>query len=319
MKQNIDIKRRNLVLALVKTPSAPIPVELREVAEPQPAADEAIVEVHAFSLNRGELALLASRPEGWRPGQDIAGIVVQAAADGSGPKEGTRVVALVDGGGWAQRVAAPTARMAALPDNVSFASAATLPVAGLTALRLVRLGDSLLGRRVLITGAAGGVGRFAVQLAALAGAEVTGIVGRPERAAGLRELGAAAVITDIQEADGLFDLILESVGGSSLAAAVRLVAPEGTIIVFGNTSGEDTTINFQSFVGHQGARLTPFFSYLSGSPASFGIDLASLVSLIEEGKLKPHIGLEESWHKLGQTLAALRDRRVNGKAVFHTA
>jgi len=307
------------MLALVNTPTKQTAVELRDVAEPEAAADEVIVAIQAFSLNRGELYLLKSRPEGWRPGQDIAGIVVQTAADGSGPREGTRIVGLVDSAGWAQRVAVSTKRLAVLPDTVSFAAAATLPVAGRTALRMVRLGGSLLGRRVLITGAAGGVGRFAVQLAALAGAEVTGIVGRPERAAGLRELGAAAVITDIQEADGLFDLILESVGGSSLAAAVRLVAPEGTIIVFGNTSGEDTTINFQSFVGHQGARLTPFFSYLSGSPASFGIDLASLVSLIEEGKLKPHIGLEESWHKLGQTLAALRDRRVNGKAVFHTA
>ena len=307
------------MLALVNTPTKQTAVELRDVAEPEAAADEVIVAIQAFSLNRGELYLLKSRPEGWRPGQDIAGIVVQTAADGSGPREGTRIVGLVDSAGWAQRVAVSTKRLAVLPDTVSFAAAATLPVAGRTALRMVRLGGSLLGRRVLITGAAGGVGRFAVQLAALAGAEVTGIVGRPERAAGLRELGAAAVITDIQEADGLFDLILESVGGSSLAAAVRLVAPEGTIVVFGNTSGEDTTINFQSFVGHQGARLTPFFSYLSGSPASFGIDLASLVSLIEEGKLKPQIGLEESWHKLGQTLAALRDRQVNGKVVFHTA
>ena len=115
------------MLAVVNTPLAPIPVELREVDEPEPAADEAIVEVHAFSVNRGELALLGIRPEGWRPGQDIAGVVVKAAADGSGPKAGTRVVALVDGGGWAQRVAAPIARMAALPDNVSFASAAPSP------------------------------------------------------------------------------------------------------------------------------------------------------------------------------------------------
>src|SRR6266567_3508255 len=111
MKQNIDTKRRDLVLAVVNTPSAPMPVELREVAEPEPAAGEAIVEVHAFSVNRGELALLGIRPEGWRPGQDVAGVVVKAAADGSGPMEGTRVVALADGGGWAQRVAAPTARM----------------------------------------------------------------------------------------------------------------------------------------------------------------------------------------------------------------
>src|SRR5436190_4642955 len=109
------------MLALVNTPSAPITVELNEVPEPVPMADEALVEVHAFSLNRGELALLAGRPEGWRPGQDVAGVVVQAAADGSGPGKGTRVVALVDGAGWAQRVAAPTARMAALSDNVGFA------------------------------------------------------------------------------------------------------------------------------------------------------------------------------------------------------
>src|SRR5437588_3106471 len=264
MKQNIDTKRRDLVLAVVNTPSAPIPVELREVAEPQPAADEAIVEVHAFSLNRGELALLASRPEGWRPGQDIAGVVVQAAADGIGPREGTRVVALVDGAGWAQRVAAPTARMAVLPDNVSFASAATLPVAGLTALRLVRLGGALLGRRALITGAAGGVGRFAVQLAALAGAEVTGVVGRPERASGLAERGATAVVTHIQEAEGVFDLILESVGGSSLAGAISKVAPGGTIAVFGYTSTQQTPLSFANFVAPAGPRLSSFFIFASG-------------------------------------------------------
>lgn len=279
------------MLALVNTPSAPIAVEFRDVAEPEPAVDEALVDVLAFSLNRGELALLAGRPEGWRPGQDIAGVVVQAAADGSGVKEGTRVVALVDGAGWAQRVAAPTARMAALPDNVSFASAATLPIAGLTALRIVRHGGSLLGQRVLITGAAGGVGRFAVQLAALAGAEVTGVVGHPDRATGLSQRGAAAVVTHIQEAEGLFDLILESAGGPSLTGAISKVAPGGTIVVFGNSSREDTPISFSNFAGHAGARLLPFFIYHSGTPASMGVDLATLVSLVAAGKLTPDVGL----------------------------
>jgi len=317
MKQNIDTKRRDLVLAVVNTPSAPIPVELREVAEPEPAAGEAIVEVHAFSVNRGELALLGIRPEGWRPGQDIAGVVVKAAADGSGPKEGTRVVALADGGGWAQRVAAPTARMAALPDDVSFASAATLPVAGLTALRTVRLGGALLGRRALITGAAGGVGRFAMQLAALSRAEVTGVVGRPERAAGLAERGATAVVTTIQEAEGLFDLILESAGGSSLAGAISKVAPGGTIVVFGNSSRQESHISFANFAGHAGARLLAFFIYESGTPASMGVDLATLVSLVASEKLTPEIGLEDSWHNLSRAVTALRERKVNGKAVLH--
>jgi len=125
-------------------------VELRDAPEPTAAPDEAIIEVHAFSLNRGELSLLANRPEGWRPGQDISGIVVKAAQDGSGPKEGTRVVALVDGAGWSLRVNAPTTRIAEIPEEVSFAAAAT-PVAGLTALRTLRYGGPLLGRRVLVT------------------------------------------------------------------------------------------------------------------------------------------------------------------------
>lgn len=305
------------MLALVDTPSAPISVELKEVSEPVPMPDEAIVEVKAFSLNRGELALLAGRPEGWRPGQDIAGVIVQSAADGSGPTKGTRVVALVDGAGWSQRVAAPTARMAALPENVSFASAATLPVAGLTALRTLRQGGPLLGERVLITGAAGGVGRFAVQLASLAGAEVTAVVGNPDRAVGLSERGATAIIANIQEAEGFFGLILESVGGSSLAGAISKVAPGGTIVMFGNSSREETSISFPNFGGHHGARILAFFVYLSGTPASMGEDLAKLVSLVAAGKLTPEIGLEDSWHNVYKAAAALRDRKVNGKAVFH--
>ncbi len=158
------------MLAFVNTSKNEAPIELREVAEPQATDHEAVVEVCAFSLNRGELALLATRPEGWQPGQDIAGIVVKRATDGSGPDAGTRVVGLAEQGGWAQRVALPTDRLAVLPENVNFAQAAALPMAGHTALRILRLGEMLLGKRVLITGAAGGVGSFAVQLAALQGA-----------------------------------------------------------------------------------------------------------------------------------------------------
>ena len=306
------------MLALVNTPSAPIPVELNEVPEPVPQADEAIVEVHAFSLNRDELALLASRPQGWRPGQDVAGVIVQPAADGSGPDKGTRVVAWVDGAGWSQRVAAPTACIAALPDDVSFASAATLPVAGVTALGILRQGGFLLGQRVMITGAAGGVGRFAVQLAALAGAaEVTGVVSSSDRATGLAELGATAIVSNAREAEGLFDLILESVGGATLSGAISKVAPSGTIVIFGNSSREETSISFSDFAGHAFARIIPFFVYLSGTPTSMVDDLAKLVSMVASGKLKPEIGLEDSWHNVYKAAAALRNRKVNGKAVFH--
>ena len=155
------------MLSLISTPDRAEPVQLQEVEEPQPGPDEALIEVRAFSINRGELSLLAQRP-GWRPGQDVAGVVVEAAAGGRGPAQGARVVAAVDGAGWAQRVAASVNRMAVLADGVDFAQAATLPVAGLTALRALREVGTLLGRRVLVDGAAGGVGQFAVQLAAMA-------------------------------------------------------------------------------------------------------------------------------------------------------
>ena len=170
--------------ALVADRSAPSGVSLREAPDPEPGSGEALLEVRAVSLNRGEVRRLPLREEGTIPGWDIAGVVRRAAADGSGPAEGARAVALADEGGWAELAVAPTARMAELPDGVSFADASTLPVAGLTAVRALEVGGPLLGRRVLVTGAAGGVGRFAVQLAHRAGAHVTGVVRSPERGAG---------------------------------------------------------------------------------------------------------------------------------------
>src|SRR5512146_1660557 len=215
------------MLAIVNTPGEAAPVAIREVAEPEPKPNEALVAVHAFSLNRGELRLFQVRPDGWRPGQDIAGVVLRQAADGSGPAAGTRVVALCDWEGWAERAIVPSHRMAPIADNVSFAAAAALPVAGLTALRSLRHGAPLLGKRVLVTGAAGGVGNLAVQLAARSGARVTAIVGGPERARVLDGLGAAAIVTDIGEASGRFDLILEAAGGASLKAAIARVEHRG--------------------------------------------------------------------------------------------
>ncbi|HET7883835.1 MAG TPA: zinc-binding dehydrogenase, partial [Acetobacteraceae bacterium] len=188
------------MLGLVTTLNDAAPVELRELPEPHPQRNEALVAVHAFSLNRGELRSVRNNGVGWVPGQDVAGVVVKQAEDGNGPPAGARVVALTDELGWAQRVAVGSHRMAVLPDNVSFAQAATLPVAGLTALRTLRDGAPLLGKRVLITGAAGGVGTLAVQLAARSGARVTAVVGRAERGAGLRELGAHEVIEAIEQA-----------------------------------------------------------------------------------------------------------------------
>jgi len=304
------------MLAVVNTPHNRTPAELREVPEPVPATGEAVVAVHAFSLNRGELRSFRNNEDGWRPGQDIAGVVLRPAADGSGPPAGTRIVALMDEGGWAERAAVPTRRLAVLPEEVGFAQAATLPVAGLTALRTLRFGAPLLGRRVLITGAAGGVGHLAVQLAARTGARVTAVIGTSARGTGLRELGAAEVVQGVESAEGRFALILESAGGASLTAAIRLIAPKGTVVVFGNSSGEPTTLGFADFRGAPNARVQSFSYYTSDPEGRFAEDLALLVALVADGSLRPQIGAERPWHELGAVAEDLRERRIRGKAVL---
>jgi NADPH2:quinone reductase len=304
------------MLALVNTPNGAAPVELRELPDPQPARNEALVEVRAFSLNRGELRSFQNNEEGWVPGQDVAGVVLRQAEDGSGLPAGTRVVALMDEFGWAQRAAVPGHRITALPGNVSFSQAATLPVAGLTALRTLRHGAPLLGKRVLITGAAGGVGTIAVQLATRSGARVTAVVGRPERAAGIKELGAAEAVQGIDNAQGRFGLILESAGGTSLARAIQLVETKGTVVVYGNSSAEPTTISFADFRGAQNSRVQSFHYFTSEPEDRFAPDLALLVSLIADGSLKPRIGVERTWRDIAQVADQLRERRVSGKAVL---
>jgi NADPH:quinone reductase-like Zn-dependent oxidoreductase len=302
------------MLALVAAANKPEHIELREAPPPFPAPNEALLEIRAFGVNRGELRLLESRPDGWRPGQDVAGIIGKEAADGSGPKAGQRVVALADQAGWAELAPVPVSRIAPIPDNVSFESAAALPVAGLTALRALRLGGMLLSKRVLITGASGGVGQFAVQFAALAGADVTAIA-RPERAQAMRELGAASVTASVEELKGTFDVILESVGGTSLSAAARLVGADGALVFFGNSSREQSSVSFSDFGGHPRARLLPFHVYESGPPA-FGVDLELMARLVGAGRLKPLVGYTGSWRKMDAALAALRDRGFAGKAVL---
>lgn len=302
--------------AVVRDGSRTPAVDVREVEEPQPGPGETLVDVRASSLNRGELMLLAHRPDGWRPGQDVAGVVVRAAADGTGPAEGERVVGLAEAGGWSERVAVPTHRLAVLPPGVPFEQAATLPVAGLTALRTLRLAGSLIGRRVLVTGASGGVGHLAIQLAANAGAQVTALVTDASAHADLAGFGAGRVIDRHDDSDGQFDLVLEGLGGPSLRSSVGVVAPGGLIVVYGAVTPEPAPLSLFDFFGHEGATIHAFFAFSAAPEEATGPDLATLARLVDGGQLRPGIATVVDFEKPAEAVAALVARRVRGKVVL---
>jgi len=304
------------MLALVVTEDPPH-VALDEVPAPEPLPSHAVVDVRAVSLNRGESRQLPERPRGQVPGWDLAGVVARAAADGSGPRQGARVVGIVDNGAWAQQVAVATRDLAELPDAVSFAQAATLPVAGITALRALEICGFVLGRRVLVTGASGGVGRFAVQLAALAGAHVTAVSRNEERARGLRELGADEIVHDLV-GEQRYDAVVEGVGGATLGAALRRVAAHGVVVSFASSDPDPVSFPARAlFRRAPGARLHGLFVFEDvARTGNGGRDLGRLAALVASGRLDAQIDREESWREPGPAIAALLARRVAGKAVL---
>ncbi|MFI5693163.1 zinc-binding dehydrogenase [Kribbella sp. NPDC051586] len=286
-----------------------------DLPEPTPAPDESVVEVRAYAANHDELNLIARRPDGWRPGQDIAGVVVRAAADGNGPAAGTRVGCYLDWEGWAERVPVPAHCLAVLDDRVSFEQAATLPVAGLTALRALRVGGAVLGRKVLVTGATGGVGQFAVQLAVAAGAVVTAQVSSPAREAEARALGAHQVVTSLEdETLGPFHLVMDGIGGPLTAQAVRRIAAGGHLAWYGNIGGPAELRLGDFYSQGWNAHIVGFISPVPEETK--GEDLSILAALVADGRLTPSIGLRVDWTKTPDALDALSRREFRGKAVM---
>ncbi|WP_327143991.1 zinc-binding dehydrogenase [Nocardia sp. NBC_01327] len=296
-------------------------ITLAEITDPAPAAGEAVIAVEAFSVNRGDYFALTGVygtevAAGHVPGQDVAGRIITAAADGTGPAVGARVVAHAAGGGWAEQVAVATDAITALPQQLPATIAATLPLAGLTTLRLLRRAGQVEGMRLLVTGASGGVGHLVVELAIAAGATVTAVAATRERGQRLADYGAE-VLTDIDAATARFDIVLESVGGDTFAAALRHLAPGGTVVWFGQAGRQPVQLDFFDLFGATPFTLHHFPHWVADTTDAE--DLAELVRLAAAGIIHPEVGRTADWTETATVLTDLVHRRIRGNAVLTLA
>ncbi|WP_031467163.1 zinc-binding dehydrogenase [Sciscionella sediminilitoris] len=309
--------------ALVIDHSSPDHLRLADVPDPVPGTNEALVRVHAISINYGELNhRLPTGEPGAILGWDAAGVVLRPAADGSGPGAGTPVVTTVEhGGAWAQLRTAPTNQIGIVPEHADLGAISTIPVAAGTALRALRRIGPILGRRVLITGATGGVGRFAVQLAARAGAEVIATTGSPESEHGLRELGADEIIRTPDELTAPVFGVVDMVGGPFLASAYASLTPGGTLVSVGQTCNDTADFSAESmrsarFGPSYDRTLTRFYLFDRSGAHDLGEDLSWLAAEVAAGRLDPAVSWRGDWRTLGEAADALLGRQLHGKAVL---
>jgi NADPH:quinone reductase-like Zn-dependent oxidoreductase len=318
--------------AVVQDRYSSAPEELFRVAQidrPTIGDDEVLVRVHAASVDRGTWHIMAGlpypirlagfglrRPKYANPGRNLAGTVEAVGAGVTGFAAGDEVYGMATST-FAEYTAARPAKLAPKPANLSFEQAAAVPISGSTALQAVRdHGRVQAGEKVLIIGASGGVGTFAVQIAKASGAEVTGVCST-SKVALVRALGADHVIdyTRADFADGgpSFDVILDMGGNARLPRLRRALAPRGRLVIIGGETdgrllgGSDRGIRakLQSlFVGQQ------MGTFVASEHAA---DLLTLRDLIEAGKLAPAI---DRTYPLDQVAAAIRhllDGKTRGK------
>jgi NADPH:quinone reductase len=297
--------------AIVVDPPARLGYGFADIEEPSLSDGQVLVSVTHASLNRGDLndARSGRLAPGAVLGSDVAGMITRTADEGRGPAVGTRVVALA-AGAFAERCAVDATALAPLSPTVDPAQAAALPVAGLAALQALRAAGLAPGKRVLVTGASGGVGHFAVQIAVHTGAHVIASVGSPGRGDDLSDAGANEIVIGLDGIDEPVDIVLDNVGGSTLTVAWDLLAPGGSLQSIGWSSSEPATFRPYATVGPPKS-LT---SFLIGAPV--GDDLATLVALLEAGHLTVELGWQGSWNDIDQAADAMLGRTLRGKAIF---
>lgn len=309
-------------------------LRLTDVDKPAPAAGEVLVRIRAASLNpadwhllRGEpgmLKLMTGKPKDRIPGLDFAGEVEQVGTNVTHVRAGDEVFGSAKRGALAEYVCVPESVVARKPVGVTFEQAAALPVAGVTALRAIRdRGGLRAGQRVLVIGAAGGVGTLAVQIAKAFGAEVTAVCGT-RNLDFVRSIGADHAIDytaeDCTRTERLYDLILHVSGNRSVQDLRRALTPEGTVVVVGGGTGREKApggmlemlgLMLRSSVLSRFSRQRVLI--LLGTVRKG--DLVSLAELAEAGKLTPVIDRAYPLAEAADAFRHVETGHVRGKVI----
>ncbi|HEX5915790.1 MAG TPA: NAD(P)-dependent alcohol dehydrogenase [Rubrobacter sp.] len=307
-------------------------LELRDVEKPQPGDDELLIRVHAAGVDPGVWHLMTGLPYlvrvmgfGLRKpkirirGMDVAGTVEEAGRNIIRLKKGEQVYGTCDGS-FAEYACAKAERLAPKPANLSFEQAAAVPISGMTALNGLRdAGKLQSGQKVLIIGAAGGVGTYAVQLAKAFGAAATGVCST-SKVELVRALGADEVIDYTREdfTDGTrqFDLILDTAGRRPLSQLRRALRPQGTLVIVGGEGGDRWLGGFQRQIVAPVRSLFTDQKMLGLISKERQQDLLTLRDLIDAGKLTPVIGRTYPLREAPQAIRYLEQGHAQGKVVL---
>ena len=292
-------------------------LKCEEVEKPSPKPDEVLIKVRAASANPLDWRLMRGEPRPvrvvgkllkmhGRPGADVAGVVEAAGQSVTQFKPGDRVFGSCRGA-FADYVCTPASKIASIPDNVTFEQAAAVNVAGLTALQALRDKAHVQpGETVLINGAAGGVGTFAVQIAKTFGAEVTGVCST-RNVELVKSIGADAVIDytkeDFTKLGKRYDVIFDCVGNHSIAECRRTLSAKGRHIPIGAPHGAKLSGMLVSLLGAVVASLFTTQKTISFIAKASQEDLRTLGQMIADGKLTPII---DRCYKLSEGAEALR-------------
>jgi NADPH:quinone reductase-like Zn-dependent oxidoreductase len=314
---------------------SPDVLELEEIPKPTPAEGQVLIRVHAVSVNPYDwhflhgtpsfirLFLGVRRPKSPRLGADVAGVVEAVGAKVALLKLGDAVFGAAKGS-FAEYACATASQLAVKPQEISFEQAACLPIAGTTALQGVRdKGNIQKGQTVLINGAAGGVGTFAVQIAKWLGTRVTGVCST-RNVELLRSIGADEVIDytheDFARSSQHYDLLFDLVGNRSLADCLGAVQPRGTYISCGGGGPDRSTMDLLAGLLRDAVRSRFVSQKMPGLLAKINReDLAILADLVKRGTVVPIVDRTYSLRETAEAVRHVESGHVRGKVVIAVA